>query len=336
MTITLIKRLIIKKIVILSESAYDFKYRSIFSKIENIEVIHDTYFQLLKLMFSKNTYYHIRYIKYRGIFLTFFRLFIVWLVSSISNTKIVWTCHNIYEHKIPYRYLNKLLVNFLSLVSYRIIVFHDDLVTFFPNKIKNKIIVANFGDFKEHFDNLTEQNNSFTLKYNQWKQSNSIKKLDLIYISAAKKNGLNELVKNIKNTNLTTLIIAPEIEFELDCKNYKNIFFYNNFVKKEIAEILKNNDGAIGLIGHNNISVPTSIYMFASYKIPVIGLDYKPINSIINENKIGLILKNNDIINTVDKICSNYLFYQENLNRFLKINNWEKSTIKHKKLFLEK
>ena len=336
MTITLIKRLIIKKIVILAESAYDFKYQSIFEKIKNIEVVHGTYIQLIKLMFSGASYYHIRYIKYKGPFFTFPRLLLIYLIAKVSKTKIIWTCHNIYEHTIPSKLFNQFLVYFLSSISHKIIVFHKDLSEYLPNKVQNKIMVATFGDFKKYFKNLDKKNNSFKTKYNSWIEKNNINQIDVIYISTAKKSNLNYLIDNAKNTDLKTLIIAPNIDLNINLENYKNIFFYNDFVNQEIDEILTKNDRAIGFIGHNNISVPTSIYMFASYGIPMIGLNYKPVSSILTSNKIGVIAKDNNFDVATNKIKSNYLFYQKNLNKFLDSNSWEQSAIKHKKLFLEK
>ena len=72
--------------------------------------------------------------------------------------------------------------------------------------------------------------------------------------------------------------------------------------------------------------------MFASYGIPMIGLDYKPVNSIIRDNEIGLIAKKDDFDLVTKKIKSNYLSYQKNLDKFLKLNSWEKSSLGHKKL----
>ena len=332
MNTILTKRIIIKKIIILAESEYDFKYRSIFKDIKNIEVFHGTFFQLIKQMFSGASYYHIRYIKYKGLILTFPRLLFIYCIAKISKTKIIWTCHNIYEHKIPFKLFNKFLVYFLASISYKIIVFHKDLSAYLPNKVQNKIIVASFGNFKNHFKGLNKKNTVFTKEYNNWIEKNNILQLDFIYISAAKKSNLNHLINSVKNTDLKTLIIAPNIDLNTNIEVYQNIFFYNDFVSEEIDEILTKNNHAIGFIGHNNISVPTSIYMFASYRIPMIGLDYSPVNSILTDNEIGLITKEDDFDLVTKKIKSNYLFYQKNLDKFLELNSWENSSFEHKKL----
>ena len=73
--------------------------------------------------------------------------------------------------------------------------------------------------------------------------------------------------------------------------------------------------------------------MFASFKIPIIGLDFKPVNSIINENNIGLILKDDNLIDLVRTISANYQLFQSNLTSFLNENSWEKSINVHKKIF---
>lgn len=283
-------------------------------------------------MFSGASYYHIRYIKYKGLILTFPRLLFLYCVAKLSQTKIIWTCHNIYEHKIPFKIFNKFLVYFVSSISNKIIVFHKDLSSHLPNKVKNKIVVASFGNFKSHFKGLNKKNDVFAKKYNNWITNNNISHLDFIYISAAKKSNINYLINSVKNTDLKTLIIAPNIDLNRNIEVYKNIFFYNDFVSKEIDEILTKNNHAIGFIGHHNISVPTSIYMFASYRIPMIGLDYSPVNSILIDNEIGLIAKEDNFDILTKKIKSNYSFYQKNLDKFLKINSWEQSSTEHKKL----
>ncbi len=318
----------------MSESTYDYKYYKIYNEIDDIKVVHDTFFNLLKKMFmSPTTYYHIRYVKYRGIFLTFFRLFLIIVFAKISNTKIIWTCHNIYEHNIPYKNINKIIIKILSTISYKIVVFHKDLKSFLPKSSRNKIEIANFGDFSNYFNELNEINKDFRTEYEQWKKTEKIQNLDLIYISASTKNKLDEIIDKVKETDLKTLIIAPKIEINPNPNKYKNIFFFNSFVKKEVTEILKENNRAIGIVAHNNISVPTSIYMFASFKIPIIGLDFKPVNSIINENNIGLILKDDNLIDLVRTISANYQLFQSNLTSFLNENSWEKSINVHKKIF---
>ncbi len=317
------------KIIILSESKYDFKYKNIFNPIKSIEVVEGKFFELLRLMFQKNTVYHIRYIKYRGIFSTIFRLLLIFFVSRLTQTKIIWTCHNIFEHNIPSKKINTIFLRFISFMSDRIIVFHKDLIEYIPKHFSKKITVSCFGDFKSYFLNQAVKNADFSNKLNIWCKDNRSNNFDLLSISAAKRNNLEFLINSVKNTELNSLIIAPKSKLNV---NNRNIFIYNDYVSKEINQILSNNINSIGFIGHDNISVPTSIYMYASYGIPIIALDYKPVSSIIKNYKLGYIVDETNIEQCIKKIKMNYEDYQKNLSIFLEKNNWEFATKTHEKM----
>lgn len=317
------------KITILSESKYDFKYKNIFNSIKSIKVVEGKFVVLLRLMFQKNTIYHIRYIKYRGIFSTIFRLLIIFFVSRISCTKIIWTCHNIFEHNIPSKKVNTIFLRCLSYMSDKIIVFHEDLIEYIPKRFSKKITVSCFGNFKRHFISQTDENSEFSNKLNTWYKDNHSNNFDLLSISAARRNNLKFLIENIKNTELSALIIAPKTKLK---SNNKNILIYNNYVSKEINQILSNNINSIGFIGHDNISVPTSIYMYASYGIPIIALDYKPVSSIIKNYNLGHIVDETNIEECIKKIKINYKDYQKNLSIFLEKNTWELATKTHQEM----
>lgn len=322
--------------IILSESKYDYKYQKIFSKIENIKVIEGNLFQLLKFLFNNDVYYHIRYIKYKGYFFTIFRLLLVYMTVKLSRSKIIWSCHNIYEHNIPSKLYNNFIRFFLSLISDFIIVFHKDLANYLPLFVHQKIIVASFGEFKSFIERQKDENLDFANSYQNWLKENNIKSPSIISISAAKRNNLSLLIQN--SAKINCLIIAPDVKNKITLQKKKNIFFYNNdFVKKEVHDILNTKDKIIGYIGHDNISVPTSIYMYASYGLPVIVLNYQPVNTIIKQYKIGEILtKDNDFVKISQLIINNYSFYQNNCLKFLEENSWDNSASRHAKIFEEK
>ncbi|HIP33140.1 MAG TPA: hypothetical protein EYG89_00020 [Bacteroidia bacterium] len=321
------------KKIILSESKYDYKYQNIFSRIKNIEVVEGNFLTLLKLLFKKNVYYHIRYVKYKGYILTIIRLLIIYGTVKLTKSKIIWSCHNIYEHNIPSKRYNDFLRFLLSFISDFIIVFHKDLSNNLPSFANKKTVVASFGEFKDFIKNQKDENINFSNSYEIWLDENGIKGPSIISISAAKRNNLDVLIQN--SININCLIIAPNIINTINLKNKKNIFFYNNnFVKKEVHDILNTTDKLIGYIGHDNISVPTSIYMYASYGIPVIVLNNQPVNSIIKQYKMGEILtEDNNIAKISQLILNNYSFYQNNCLKFLEDNSWDNSASKHSKIF---
>ena len=320
-----------KNMLILSESKYDFKYKNIFSRIPNIEVIEGGFTKLLKILLKRQSFYHIRYIKYKNPFWALLRILIIFFTSKISNSKIIWSCHNIYEHNIPSKRINDILRTIICLISYRIIVFHKDLIKYLPQFARNKVIVASFGNFKGFIENKTKKNKEFELLYNEWLKKRNIISPDIVSISAAKRNNLAPLIEGLNGYHKNALIIAPNHKIKNKSNLSFNIFIYsNNCVEREISGILKNSANLIGYIGHENISVPTSIYMFASYGIPVICLNVEPVNSIINDYKIGEILnEENEIKILIEKIRSNYEFYQKNSKIFLSENSWKKSAVNH-------
>jgi hypothetical protein len=114
-----------------------------------------------------------------------------------------------------------------------------------------------------------------------------------------------------------------------------NIFFYREFVNKEVYDILNLSKNIIGYVGHDNISVPTSIYMYATYNIPIIAYDVKPVNSIITKYELGITIKHsNELENAYKTLIDNYEFYVKNLSFFLQENSWEKSALVHKEIFI--
>lgn len=322
------------KKIVLSESSYDYKYKNIFGRIPDVEVIDGKFLKLLKILARKKSYYHIRYIKYRGVFLTPVRIILVYFLSKISGSKIIWSCHNIYEHNIPSKRFNGIIRILLCAVSSKIIVFHKDLIAYLPKFSRKKVLIASFGEFQSFIENRKVENEKFWNEYQNWLNKRKIARPDIISVSAARRNNLHLFINKIKYTNLNALIIAPNYIID---KTYlsKNTFLYNDdFVEKEVYDILKNSGKIIGFIGHENISVPTSIYMFASFGIPVIGLNIKPVSTIIKEYSIGEIIDEKISFDDVTKkIIANFNYYSQNCSVFLQENNWEKSAEVHKELF---
>lgn len=325
-----------KTIKIFCESRIDYKYESIFSRLEGVAPVEGTFWNLLGQLFkSKKSIYHIRYLKYRGILLTPFRIILIFLICKITSSKIIWTCHNIYEHNIDSKKYNDWLRKLVGGLSHRIVVFHEDLIPFFPEKLRKKIRVACFGDFRPFIASQDEPNPEFQDQYSDWIRSRKVHRPDLISISAAKRNRLEYLIEGVSETPLNTLIIAPNYHLKTVLNGMNGIFFYNKFVKKEVADILKNPEGMIGFIGHENISVPTSIYMYASYGVPVIAINKQPVNTLIKEHKIGEIAEEPGlIVRCVQEIRDNYDFYKNNCKEFLTKNSWEVSADVHTKVFV--
>ena len=319
---------------ILCESRLDFKYKMIFSKLDkDFVIIEGGFIKLMKVLIRKKSFYHIRYVKYRGSIITFLKLLIIFIFCKFSQSKIIWTCHNIYEHNFKSKVYNDFIRNFIALISDYIFVFHKDLINYLPIFSKNKISVATFGNYKEFIEDQTLINQDFQNSYTKWLNLKKIPSPDLITISAAKNNKLSFFIENIdKSLNFT--IIAPYVYFD-ETSISDNIFIFNrSFVKSEVKSILNNHNEIIGVIAHDNLSVPTSIYMFASFRIPVIVLDINPLNSLVKDFGIGEVVESkNDVNLSVMKIRKNYKLYQFKCTEFIRINSWDNSIDIHKSVF---
>ena len=114
-----------------------------------------------------------------------------------------------------------------------------------------------------------------------------------------------------------------------------NIFIYRNFVFSEVKGILNTKNNIIGFIGHDNVSVPTSIYMYASYNIPIIAFNIEPVNSILASYQLGISINNSEELEKAYyMILNNYDIYVENAVLFLNENCWVKSALVHRNIFV--
>ncbi|MDA8934597.1 hypothetical protein N9H03_01705 [Flavobacteriales bacterium] len=321
------------KRIVLSESSYDFKYKSILSHLEDFHVVEGGFFKLIKILATRKSFYHIRYIKYRGKIITVLRYLIIALLAKLSGSKIIWSCHNIYEHNFSSKKYNDFIREFLAKISHKIVVFHKDLIAYLPDSSKHKVYIASFGNYREFIEQQTEQNKEFQKQHKNWLNQQNIKFPDLISISAAKNNNLNFFISKLAD-KYNFLVIAPKVPLNIISKK-KNIFIYNSsFVKAEIKEILNHSPKLIGIIGHDNISVPTSIYMFASFGIPVVVLNVNPVNSMVKEFSIGEVIDENiHLDQLILRIQTNYSSYQENCIKFTRKMSWSNSADVHKEVF---
>jgi hypothetical protein len=209
-------------------------------------------------------------------------------------------------------------------------VFHQDLIPHLPHAGKNKIVVASFGNMKKHVESQTKNNTDFKEKYDAWMHQN--KYPALLSISAAKKSNLKLAIEGLKTSKMTGIFIAPNVSRPAQISD-ENILFYNgDFVRKEVIDLL-NIKNIIGYVGHGNISVPTSLYMFASFGVPVIGLNIEPVNSIIEKYNIGRIVSTPEELNSaISLIRERYTDYSENCRKMIEDNSWEKSAKIHNEL----
>ena len=316
---------------IICDSSYDYKYRQIFDRIDFVKVIEGDFKSLIVgIINSKKPIFHVRYFKTSGVFNGFPRYLILILLIYVKGGKILYTCHNIYEHTIKSKFINDFYRFIFSLLAFKIIYFHESMRGYNYKIFYKKSVIANFGSFKEFKINKNIKSAQFNNLYNGWKHK---KNIDIISISAARLNHSKLFFDKIEKTNFNSLMINPK-KININTQITKNQFRYYKPVYHEINNLLLSNTKVIGFIGHFNISVSTSLFMFSSYGIPVICYDIEPNSIIVSTNKIGEVVEFNSdtesIIEKINTIKNNYDWYKEKCDSFIKNNNWHKCSIVHK------
>jgi glycosyltransferase involved in cell wall biosynthesis len=73
--------------------------------------------------------------------------------------------------------------------------------------------------------------------------------------------------------------------------------------------------------------------MFASYGVPVIGMDHAPVNSLINDFSLGRVASTpEEFKEGIEEIIKNYKIYSKNAKKMLLKQNWKLSADVHSKV----
>jgi hypothetical protein len=248
--------------------------------------------------------------------------------------KLIYTCHNFTEHNFKDDRVNNYVRNLLVSEASEIIVLDQYLVEKLSvgnDNIKSKISVVTFSSFKEYFEAFDETNNSFVSEYQAWKKVLNIENPDVLLASASYRS-LEKFKSTFRNSIYNFLCVVPNLVSNSDFSD--NVLVFNNgFVKKEMKELLKNSK-VIGLVALDNCSVATSLYMFASFDIPVIVLDVPPMNSIVRTFRIGeTFMVDEEIDKPLKLIMNDYEEYSKRCKDFLNDHSWSKSHDVHRKIF---
>ena len=125
------------RIAVFCETTLDYKYAQIFREMPFVVPVNGGLKTLIAGMFRTRVpkYYHIRYLKNGNPIKVWIRYFTIWLVCRITNTAIVWSCHNIQEHTINSSRQNSGLRWFISAISKNIIVLHPAMSDWLPQTI---------------------------------------------------------------------------------------------------------------------------------------------------------------------------------------------------------
>lgn len=288
---------------------------------------------LKKLLTTKTeTIYHIRYIKWRGILATLTVNIFEIILCKLRKIPIVWTCHNYYEHYFKFSFVNDILRYVIAKNSYAIIVFHPSikkkLLKYNPN-----IFVSSFGDYSGFIKTQNTRDKEFERIYFSWLERRMIRHPNIVFIgNYSPFKRIDNFIEIIaKNNSLNFLLISKDLPKRfVNVSN--NILSYPKAVFAELNIILNTN--TIGIVGHDNLSVPTAIYLYASYKIPILGFDIDPIKSILKEYQIGESFSDERTFHkSYNMIRENYGYYSSNCKSFLDKNSWENARAVHMKIF---
>jgi len=320
-------------LTIISDSSYDYKYKQIFERIESVKVIEGDFKVLvLSILSAKKPIFHVRYIKASGPLKGVIRYLILISLIFLRGGKILYTCHNINEHNIKSKIINNSYRFIFSFLAFKIIYFDDVVRNYNFNIFYKKGVIANFGSFRDFLILKNKMSSEFVNIFDNWSFN---KKIDIISVSSAKLNLSNLFFDKLLETNLVSVMISPQ-EKSVSPFIVDNQFRYYKSVYFELDNILINNNKLIGFVGHYNISVATSLYMFASYGIPVICYDIEPNCSLVSNHYIGEVITQKCNANTIEEkirlIKNNYKYYQLNCRKFIEINSWEKSSEIHKNI----
>lgn len=325
-------------VTIFAESKLDFKYRKFLGELtENYILL--GFSGVLKLLFKSlkgagNVYFHIRYLKWRGKFVTPIYYLLLVIICRFRGIDIVFTCHNFWEHNFKSRRTNRLVRNILIKRAKWILVLDELLESKIhqgKESIRAKVKTVHFSDFRDLFESQTEENHEFQGIYQNWLRGHDIEWPDVMLISASYRS-IDQFKELMNSSTNRYLCIVPNVIAAAGF-NSNVLVYHKGFVKKEVAELLSSSN-TIGLIGLDNGSVATSLYMFASFGIPSLVLDREPMNHLVLKFKIGQVFNLEDNLDEkIMQIRSNYDQYAANCEEFLKIHSWEKSYEIHREIF---
>ena len=325
------------KIFIFCQISPDYKYSRIFDGLD-VECKTVTTIQFLKYTFGKKEInkqyvYHIRYLLWKGFLFTLPMYCLIILVCKLRRIPLIFTCHNLIEHRYPSKLYSICVRNLVSWAADEIIVMQEDIKKALV-RFSGKTHVACFGDFKPFFRNKHQPNEAFCCQYQTWLKHRTISGPDIMFIGGySRYNNIEYLVKFLeKHAEINGLIISDGCPTRTLSQNICI------FDQKVVAELdwIHQQKGIIGFIAISNFSVSTSVYVYANYNIPIMAANYGPTSSIIKKFRIGEVFESqDDIYNTFIRIKNNYESYQAGIELFKHENNWEVSRKIHQSV-LEK
>ena len=256
------------------------------------------------------------------------------MLARLRSVRIVWTLHNVWEHTMRSRWQNAFLRWVVAQAAYRIVVMHEAIGAHVPRGCRHKVVVANFGTFRPAVERAAEEaepNEYFARRFSEWKRDHGIISPDIVMISSMVPEADDVLAFLEQNPDVSALIIGPRVQPQ---DVGPNVFLYHQRVYAEVDEILRG-EGIIGYFSNDNLSVPTAIYTFSAYGIPLIGKDVSPIAEILGTYNAGEVYTDaGGIRGTYDRIRADYDRYRDGCTDLITADTWEASAEVHREVFV--
>lgn len=322
-----------KEKIIFGNSNPGSKYNSIY-KNSDVKFILIRNKDLLLNLFARNSInnYHLRYLGLKDVKSHFF-YFIVPLLLKIRGVRFIWTMHNYLDHYSSSRFVNVLLNYWILLFVNDCIVFHESIKTkllFF----KKKIHVTKFWGtgYKENLALLGSDQNAIDQVKEKLKQK--YYEAVVVSISTAKKNDAYSTSYYFKELGALMVFIDPKGDFEYKVNRNENVLYIKSFVGLEFWNYVSSLEVSIGIIGHYNYSVATSLFTFAEFEMPMLCIDVPANNEIIELNGLGQIFNGKESFEqSILEIQKNYLLYQKKCREFIANYSNDEINELHQRLF---
>lgn len=325
---------------ILSESRVDYKYRRILEGVP-ADYVCKPFRGLVRGLLARRPetpdVLHIRYLKWRGYLGTAFRYGLLIALCKLRGVRIVWSLHNIEEYNIPSRWYNAVARRFLATAADSIVVFDESLRKYLGRHAA-RTHVASFGEFRSRFESDQEESESgrgFLADYDGWLARRGDSGPHLVFVGAYALSKRIEALLEIArlNPDFSVVIVAPGMERPASLPG--NVFLHAEWVGAELRQLLDRPDRfQVGFVGHGNVSVPTALYVYASFGIPVLALESPPVDRIVRNHDLGYTISDaGEARDAVLEMRRRIDAHRSALVQFLDEHSWANSALVHRTAF---
>lgn len=261
----------------------------------------------------------VRYLKLSSPFLGLVYYSLLVLCCKLMKKKILFFMHNFHEHTARNIWINDIVRDLMLKSASKVFVFDEQMQQVLPEYCLTKLEVLGFGPILSHLkskdDRLTSDQKNQLLT---WLNRGDV---DIISVTTARRSDLQSWLE-IMPRRLRVLVIDPNG----NCRSTgPNVFVLHGHLYSSWSKISTSLTNSLGLLTHNNFSVPTSLYLFAELGLPVLASDVSPIREIVEREMIGVACKPCSIELALNKLNDDRQFFSANCREFSVRNSWNRS-----------